>query len=63
MRAMPSCRCKCLLPAMPSSGGSNAELACHMRWLLLQVSVLAMTSSEEGSRDTLKYKLQVGGCA
>lgn len=29
----------------------------------LQVSVLAMTSSEEGSRETLKYKLQVGAGA
>ena len=53
----------CLLPAMPSIGGACAELACRMRWLLLQVSVLAMTSSEEGSRETLKYKLQVGGSA
>jgi hypothetical protein len=42
--------------SMLESWKSCIDSACLH--LCLQVSVLAMTSSPEGSRDTLKYKLQ-----
>lgn len=59
-------------PSSCPSGSAGAQPLGHEGWALaaslavdacqhpprLQVSVLAMTSSEEGSRETLKYKLQ-----
>lgn len=54
-RALVAAACRtCLLSDRP----------CHRHGIAsTQVSVLAMTSSPEGSRETLQYKLQVGAAA